>query len=93
MTETLRHLTLTESLDQFLRGLDKHPLTIMAYRTDVFQFMSFLAETDFTVTQVSQVERWHITEYLAYLKGLGRTGVTRARKTYGGPLCQDRKIS
>jgi site-specific recombinase XerD len=32
------------------------------------------------VTSVSQVQRSHITEYLAYLKGLGRTGVTRARK-------------
>ena len=72
--------TLTESLDQFLHELDKHPLTIEAYRSDVLQFLSFLAETDFTVTTVSQVERWHITEYLTYLKGLGRTGVTRARK-------------
>ena len=75
MTQTLR-----ESLDHFIRSLDKHPLTIQAYRSDMLQFMSFLAETDFTVTTVSQVERWHITEYLTYLKGLGRTGVTRARK-------------
>ena len=80
MTETTQHLTFTESLDQFLRGLDKNPLTIEAYRTDVLQFIRYLADTDFTVTSVNQVQRSHITEYLAYLKGLGRTGVTRARK-------------
>jgi site-specific recombinase XerD len=80
MTETTKQQTFTESLDQFLRELDKNPLTVQAYRSDVFQFINFLGDTDFTVTSVSQVERSHITEYLAYLKGLGRTGVTRARK-------------
>jgi site-specific recombinase XerD len=80
MTETTKQQTFTESLDQFLRELDKNPLTIQAYRSDVFQFINYLAETDFTVTSVSQVQRSHITEYLANLKGLGRTGVTRARK-------------
>jgi site-specific recombinase XerD len=80
MTETTKQQTFTESLDQFARELDKNPLTIQAYRSDVFQFINYLAETDFTVTSASQVQRSHITEYLAYLKGLGRTGVTRARK-------------
>jgi site-specific recombinase XerD len=80
MTQIQRPLTLTESLDQFIRCLDKHPLTIEAYHSDVSQFLSFLAETDFTVTTVSHIERWHIAEYLSHLKELGRTGVTRARK-------------
>ena len=80
MTQTSTHQTFTESLDQFVRELDKNPLTIRAYRTDVVQFLRYLSETDYTVTSVSQVQRSHITEYLAYLKGLGQTGVTRARK-------------
>ena len=80
MTQTTRHLTLTESLDQFTRELDKNPLTIQAYRTDVSQFIRYLAETDYTVTTPAQVERVHIIEYLQYLKSNGRSGVTRARK-------------
>ena len=55
-------------------------MTVQAYRIDVLQFIRYLAETDYTVTSASQVQRSHITEYVSYLKGLGRTGVTRARK-------------
>jgi site-specific recombinase XerD len=80
MTQTTGPLTLTGSLDLFLRELDKSPLTVQAYRADVLQFISFLAETDCTVTAPGQVERYHITEYLHHLKGMGRSGVTRARK-------------
>jgi site-specific recombinase XerD len=80
MTQTTRQPTLTEALDQFTRELDKSPLTIHAYRADVMQFIRYLAETDYTVTTVSQIERYHITDYLAALKGLGRVGATRARK-------------
>ena len=80
MTQTTRPLTLTESLDQFIRELDKNPLTIQTYRTDVLQFTRYLAETDYTVTTAGQVERSHISEYVHYLKSNGRSGVTRARK-------------
>src|SRR6266516_7990542 len=79
-TEAATQLTLAQALVQFIRTLDKNPLTVHAYRTDVFQFISFLAETDSTVSTPSQVSRYHITEYLHHLKGSGRSGVTRARK-------------
>jgi len=79
-TEGATKLTLAESLAQFIHQLDKNPLTVQAYRADVLQFLSYLAETDSTVSTPGQVARYHITEYLHHLKGLGRSGVTRARK-------------
>src|SRR6266702_6900631 len=79
-TEVATKLTLAQALVQFIHQLDKNPLTVHAYRADVFQFLSYLAETDSTVSTPGQVERYHITEYLLHLKGNGRSGVTRARK-------------
>lgn len=79
-TEAATKLTLAQALVQFIHQLDKNPLTVHAYRADVLQFISFLAETDYTVSTPGQVERYHITEYLHHLKGSGRSGVTRARK-------------
>ena len=79
-TEGATKLTLAQALVQFIHQLDKNPLTVQAYRADVLQFISFLAETDYTVTTPCKVERYHITEYLHHLKGSGRSGVTRARK-------------
>jgi len=74
------HTTLALSLDQFIRELDKSPLTIQAYRADIQQFITWLSENDMTVTQVHHVTRSHIIEYLSYLANQGRTGTTRARK-------------
>jgi site-specific recombinase XerD len=79
-TEAATKLTLAQALVQFIHQLDKNPLTVHAYRADVLQFISFLAETDSTVSTPGQVERYHITEYLHHLKSSGRSGVTRARK-------------
>src|SRR6266581_3512905 len=79
-TEAATKLTLAQSLVQFIHTLDKNPLTVHAYRADVLQFLSYLAETDSTVSTPGQVARYHITEYLLHLKGSGRSGVTRARK-------------
>ncbi len=80
MTPYTPHTTLALSLDQFIRELDKSPLTIQAYRTDIQQFLTWLNETDLTVTGAQQVTRSHINEYLRYLANKGRTGTTRARK-------------
>ena len=80
LTDGATKLTLAQALAQFIRTLDKNPLTIHAYRADVLQFITYLEETDYTVSTPGQVERYHITEYLHHLKESGRSGVTRARK-------------
>src|SRR6266581_5689095 len=67
MIPSTPHTTLASSLDQFTRELDKSPLTIQAYRTDIQQFLTWLAEHDITVTGAQQVKRSHINEYLRYL--------------------------
>src|SRR6266700_2977643 len=72
-----QHLTL------FLRSLagnNLSELTQTAYKTDIVQFLTWIAENDVTVQQPDQVTRVHITDYLSYLADLGRSGVTRARK-------------
>ncbi len=80
MTTSTPHTTLASSLDQFIRELDKSPLTIQAYHADIQQFITWLSENDMTVTRVHHVTRSHINEYLRYLANQGRTGTTRARK-------------
>ncbi len=80
MATPTRHTTLASLLDQFTRELDKSPLTIQAYRTDIQQFITWLSENDLTTTRAHQVTRSHIDEYLKYLANKGRTGTTRSRK-------------
>jgi integrase/recombinase XerC len=80
MKTTTPYTSLVSSLDQFTRELDKSPLTILAYQTDIQQFLTWLAEHDATITRAQQVIRSHINEYLRYLVNKGRTGTTRARK-------------
>jgi integrase/recombinase XerD len=82
MATPTRHTTLASLLDQFTRELDKSPLTIQAYRTDIQQFITWLSENDLTTTRAHQVTRSHIDEYLKYLANNGRTGTTRSRKLY-----------
>src|SRR5437867_3139650 len=74
MTTYTPHTTLALSLDQFIRELDKSPLTIQTYRTDIRQFLTWLTENDLTVSRACQVTRSHIHEYLKYLANKGRTG-------------------
>ena len=77
MNAATPYTTLESSLDQFLRELDKSPLTIVAYRTDNQQFLAWLTEYDATITHAQQVKRSHINDYLRYLANKGRAGTTR----------------
>ncbi len=80
MTTPTPYITLASSLDQFIRELDKSPLTIAAYRTDIQQFLAWLTEHDAAITQAQHVKRSHVNEFLRYLTNNGRTGTTRSRK-------------
>ena len=73
---THSHLRFIKSLSG--RNLSTHTAT--AYQTDIRQFLSFLTENDMTVDSPTQITRTHILDYLSHLAGLGRSGVTRARK-------------
>ncbi len=42
-------------------------LTTTAYRTDLTQFFTWLAENDLTVTHPSYISRSHIIDYLSHL--------------------------
>ncbi len=78
-----QHTTFQQTITSFLRELEggnKSQLTLTAYKTDLMQFFTWLAENDMTVTTSAQVTRGHVNEYLAYLSSQGRSGVTRARK-------------
>ena len=74
---------LTATLTRYLtslkaRNISEH--TITAYRTDVTQLFTWLAENDITVTTPQHISRSHIIEYLSHLADQGRSGMTRARK-------------
>ena len=54
--------------------------TLRAYRTDVLQFIHFLHENNVAITDVDDVGKVDVLEYLAVLARKGLTGVARARK-------------
>ena len=54
--------------------------TLRAYRTDVRQFIAFLKENNVAITDVGDVGKVDVLEYLAALARKGLTGVARARK-------------
>jgi site-specific recombinase XerD len=75
--------SLEATLDHYLRtleGRNRSAATVLAYRTDVGQFIAWLRETNFTIETPNDVERLDVTEYLAHLAGRGLSGVSRARK-------------
>jgi integrase/recombinase XerC len=75
--------TFEGSLAAFLRALageNKSAATIAAYRTDVQQFVTYLAENNLTIKTPADVRKADLSEYLAHLGGRGLSGVTRARK-------------
>ncbi len=78
-TQTQLATSLTRYLNSLSgRNLSEHTAT--AYRTDLLQFLSWLAENDVTVDSPEKITRTHILDYLSFLSGLGRSGVTRVRK-------------
>jgi integrase/recombinase XerD len=80
MRTSTPHARIASSLDQFTRKLDRSPLTIQAYRTDIQQFITWLHANDLTVIGAHHVTSSHIKEYLSYLADNGRTGTTCTRK-------------
>ena len=65
-----QHTTFEQNVLAFLqelKGGNKSTLTLIAYKTDLLQFFSWLSENDVTVTIPGQVTRGHVNEYLAYL--------------------------
>ena len=74
---------LTTTLTRYLNSLQARNMsqhTITAYRTDVTQFFTWLAQNDVTVTTPQHISRSHIIDYLSHLAHQGRSGMTRARK-------------
>src|SRR2546422_6090883 len=70
---------LTAFLDAML-GKNRSAATLRAYRTDVLQFIAFLTENNVAITDVGDVGKVDVLEYLAALARKGLTGVARARK-------------
>ena len=54
--------------------------TLRAYRTDVLQLITFLHENNVAITDVGDVRKVDVLEYLAALAKKALTGVARARK-------------
>src|SRR5690348_11687455 len=76
-------LSIEEAISAFtteLEAKNRSQATITAYRCDLSQFAAFLRQNNYTVNNVTQVERADIAEYLSELGQLGQTGITRARK-------------
>ncbi len=77
------HQSLETALSAYLRtleGRNRSSATILAYRTDIGQFITWLRETNLTIETPNDVERLDVTEYLAHLASRGLSGVSRARK-------------
>jgi integrase/recombinase XerC len=63
-----------------LRGKNRSAATLRAYTADICQFITFLHETNVAVTNIADVGKVDVLEYLAALSRRGLTGVARARK-------------
>jgi site-specific recombinase XerD len=74
---------LSKSLNRYLTymaGRNISGNTITAYSIDLAQFFCFLTENDITIAGPETISATHISDFLSYLSGLGRSGVTRVRK-------------
>src|SRR5439155_15895712 len=63
-----------------LSGKNRSGATIRAYRTDVLQFLAFLHENNVAITEVGDVGKVDVLEYLAELARKALSGVARAQK-------------
>ena len=82
-SNSTRPQTLETALQHFLRSLDarnRSNATIIAYHTDLTQFLTWLRDTNVTIEAPADVERIDVTEYLAHLADRELSGVSRARK-------------
>ena len=71
------------SLDGFFRsmaGKNRSPKTVLAYSTDLHQFLGWVVENDATVESVADIQRVHVIDFLASLSERKLSGVSRARK-------------
>ncbi len=76
-------LTLEAALDQFesdLRGKNRSPSTLRAYRSDLKQLIAYVHATNLVIVEPRQVERIDLVEFLAYLADQQVSGTSRARK-------------
>ncbi len=77
------HMNLETAVATFLRaqeGKNRRPATLVAYRTDLAQFVAWLRETNGVIDTPAEVTKLDITEYLGHLAKRQLSGVTRARK-------------
>ncbi len=63
-----------------LTAKNRSQATLLAYGTDLRQFIAFLAATNVAATKPERVERVDVLEFLADLGSRGVSGVSRARK-------------
>jgi site-specific recombinase XerD len=63
-----------------LEGKNRSGATILAYRTDIGQFITWLRDTNITIETANDVERVDVIEYLSHLAQRNLSGVSRARK-------------
>ncbi len=76
-------LTLEAALEQFesdLRGKNRSPSTLRAYRSDLKQLIAYVHATNLVIVEPRQVERIDLVEFLAYLADQQVSGTSRARK-------------
>jgi len=76
-------MNLETSVETFLRaqqGKNRRPATLVAYSTDLTQFVAWLRETNGVIDTPADITRLDLSEYLAHLADRQLAGVTRARK-------------
>ncbi len=59
-----------DQLDGFFRsmaGKNRSPQTILAYSTDLGQFLVWAIDNDLTVEAVADIQRGHVIDFLAVL--------------------------